>query len=125
MEEEKLRLKKLIEHWTEHNDEQSTRFKESAKKAFEMVLPWVAEEQAHQPEEVSWGASVRRDQAGFQRRACAGDDGAPGPREDGFRVSLLQLGAVGYSGGCTVAWAINLLRGIGGNVCDLGLRMEL
>ena len=38
MEEEKLRLKKLIEHWAEHNDEHSTRFKESAKKASEMVL---------------------------------------------------------------------------------------
>ena len=44
MEEEKLRLKKLIEHWAEHNDEHSTRFKESAKKASEMVLPGVAEE---------------------------------------------------------------------------------
>ena len=44
MEEEKLRLKKLIEHWVEHNDEHSTRFKESAKKAFEMGLHGVAEE---------------------------------------------------------------------------------
>jgi len=40
-------------------------------------------------------------------------------------VFLLQLGAVGYSGGCAVAWAIDLLLGIGGNVCGLGLRMEL
>jgi len=44
MEEEKLRLKKLIEHWAEHNDEHSTRFKESAKKASEMGLYGVAEE---------------------------------------------------------------------------------
>ena len=44
MEEEKLRLKKLIEHWAEHNDEHSTRFKKSAKKASEMGLPGVAEE---------------------------------------------------------------------------------
>jgi len=43
MEEEKLRLKKLIEHWAEHNDEHSTRFKESAEKASEMGLPGVAE----------------------------------------------------------------------------------
>jgi len=44
MEEEKLRLKKLIEHWAEHNDEHSTRFRESAKKASEVGLPGVAEE---------------------------------------------------------------------------------
>jgi hypothetical protein len=44
MEEEKLRLKKLIEHWAEHNDEHSTRFEESTKKASEMGLPGVAEE---------------------------------------------------------------------------------
>ena len=44
MEEEKLRLKKLIEHWAEHNDEHSTSFIESAKKASEMSLPGVAEE---------------------------------------------------------------------------------
>ena len=44
MEEEKLRLKKLIEHWAEHNEEHSERFKESAKKASEIGLPGVAEE---------------------------------------------------------------------------------
>lgn len=42
--EEKLRLKKLIEHWAEHNDEHTARFKESAGKASETGLPEVADE---------------------------------------------------------------------------------
>jgi hypothetical protein len=32
------RLKKLIQHWAEHNDEHRTRFEESAKEALEMGL---------------------------------------------------------------------------------------
>jgi hypothetical protein len=44
MEEEKFRLEKLIEHWAEHNDEHSTRFEESAKKASEMCFPEAADE---------------------------------------------------------------------------------
>ncbi len=44
MSEERLRLKKLIEHWIEHNDEHSARFKESAEKASEIGLPEVADE---------------------------------------------------------------------------------
>lgn len=38
MGEEKLRLMKLIEHWSEHNDEHRARFEESAAKAAEMGL---------------------------------------------------------------------------------------
>ena len=38
MSEERLRLKKLIEHWAEHNDEHRTRYEESAEKAAEMGL---------------------------------------------------------------------------------------
>ena len=38
MSEERLRLKKLIEHWAEHNDEHRARFEESAGKAEEMGL---------------------------------------------------------------------------------------
>jgi hypothetical protein len=44
MEKDKLRLKKLIEHWAEHTDEHSTKLKESEKKASEMGLPGVAKE---------------------------------------------------------------------------------
>lgn len=32
------RLKKLIEHWAEHNDEHKTRFEESSREASEMGL---------------------------------------------------------------------------------------
>jgi len=38
MSEEKLRLKKLIEHWADHNDEHTDRFTEAAEKAAEMGL---------------------------------------------------------------------------------------
>ena len=38
MEENKLRLKKYIEHWVEHNDEHTDRFRESAEEAEEMGL---------------------------------------------------------------------------------------
>ncbi len=44
MDEEKLRLKKLIEHWAEHNDEHLERFKESAKSLSEMGIPNAADE---------------------------------------------------------------------------------
>ena len=44
MVEERLRLEKLIEHWAEHNDEHTARFKEPAGKASDMGLPGVAEE---------------------------------------------------------------------------------
>ncbi len=42
MSEKRLRLKKLIEHWTEHNDEHTARFIESALEAAEMELEEVA-----------------------------------------------------------------------------------
>ena len=44
MAEEKVRLMKLIEHWAEHNDEHSERFKESAVKAEDMDLTGVADQ---------------------------------------------------------------------------------
>ncbi len=44
MGEEKLRLRKLIEHWAEHNDEHRVRFEESATRAIEMGLDTVATE---------------------------------------------------------------------------------
>jgi len=44
MSEEKLRLRKLIEHWAEHNDEHRARFEESATKAVEMGIDTVAAE---------------------------------------------------------------------------------
>jgi len=44
MEDEELRLKKLIEHWWEHNDDHRARFEESAAKAAEMGLDAVAQE---------------------------------------------------------------------------------
>jgi len=44
MSEEKLRLRKLIEHWAEHNDEHRARLEESAEKAAEMGLGSVAAE---------------------------------------------------------------------------------
>jgi len=44
LEDKKLRLRKLIEHWAEHNDEHSGRFKESALEAEELGLAGVAEE---------------------------------------------------------------------------------
>ena len=42
--EKKLRLKKLIEHWAEHNDEHNCRFIESAKEALDLGLSEAADE---------------------------------------------------------------------------------
>ena len=44
MDEEKVRLMKLIEHWAEHNDDHSKRFKESATRAKDIGLADVAEQ---------------------------------------------------------------------------------
>ena len=44
MDKDRLRLKKLVEHWIEHNDQHRARIEESAKEALEMGLPEVAEE---------------------------------------------------------------------------------
>ena len=44
MNEEKLRLMKLVEHWVEHNDDHGDRFSEEAIKAEKMGLKEVAEE---------------------------------------------------------------------------------
>ena len=44
MNEDRLRLIKLVEHWIEHNDEHGKRFKEEAKIAEEMKLRMVAAE---------------------------------------------------------------------------------
>jgi hypothetical protein len=43
MENSKLKLKKYIEHWAEHNDEHTARFQESANEAEEMGLHKTAE----------------------------------------------------------------------------------
>jgi hypothetical protein len=43
MEDSKLKLKKYIEHWTEHNDEHTARFRESAEEAEELGLRETAE----------------------------------------------------------------------------------
>lgn len=43
MSDERLRLRKLIEHWAEHNDEHRARFEESAREAAEMGLGEIAE----------------------------------------------------------------------------------
>ena len=43
MEEEKLRLKKRIQHWSEHNDEHSARYTEAAEQASKLGLPRTAE----------------------------------------------------------------------------------
>jgi hypothetical protein len=43
MEEDKVKLKKYIEHWAEHNDEHTARFRESAEEAEEMGLLEAAE----------------------------------------------------------------------------------
>ena len=42
MDEDRLRLKKKIQHWVEHNDEHTARFQESAKIAEELGLPEAA-----------------------------------------------------------------------------------
>jgi hypothetical protein len=44
IDEKKLRLKKLIEHWAEHNDEHISRFIESAQEALELELSRAAYE---------------------------------------------------------------------------------
>ena len=44
MNEEKLRLMKLVEHWVEHNDDHGNRFSEEAIKAEKMGLKEVADE---------------------------------------------------------------------------------
>lgn len=38
MDEKRVRLMKLIEHWAEHNDEHGERYKDSAEEAKEMEL---------------------------------------------------------------------------------------
>ena len=43
MSDEDLRLRKLIEHWAEHNDEHKIRFQESSAEALEKGLRRVAE----------------------------------------------------------------------------------
>jgi len=43
MEESKGKLKKYVEHWAEHNDEHTARFRESAEEAAEMGLMEAAE----------------------------------------------------------------------------------
>jgi hypothetical protein len=43
MEENKVKLKKYIEHWAVHNDEHTSRFRESAEEAAEMGLQEAAE----------------------------------------------------------------------------------
>ena len=43
MSDENLRLRKLIEHWAEHNDEHMTRFQEASAEASEKGLGGVAE----------------------------------------------------------------------------------
>ena len=42
-------------------------------------------------------------------RARAGDDGALGSHEDGFRMFLLQPGAAGYRNRKVIAWALDIL----------------
>jgi hypothetical protein len=44
LEEKKLRLMRLIEHWAEHNDEHGQRYGESAAEAEGMGLKGAAEE---------------------------------------------------------------------------------
>jgi len=44
LEEKKLRLMRLIEHWAEHNDEHGHRYNESAAEAEDMGLKGAAEE---------------------------------------------------------------------------------
>jgi hypothetical protein len=44
LDEKKLRLMKLIEHWAEHNDEHAERYNESAAEAEDLGLTGVAEE---------------------------------------------------------------------------------
>jgi hypothetical protein len=44
MEDKRLRLSKLIEHWAEHNDEHGQRYGESAAEAEAMGLKGAAEE---------------------------------------------------------------------------------
>mgnify|MGYP000209181194 CR=1 FL=1 len=44
MDEDKLRLIKLVEHWIEHNDEHGNRFKEEAEKAEKIDLTKAANE---------------------------------------------------------------------------------
>jgi len=42
MSDKRIRLRKLIEHWAEHNDEHSARFEEAANEAIEIGLEEVA-----------------------------------------------------------------------------------
>ena len=42
--EEKLRLKKLVEHWAHHNEEHRERFAETAAEAEKLALTGVAKE---------------------------------------------------------------------------------
>ncbi|HUS78144.1 MAG TPA: hypothetical protein VM050_05730 [Patescibacteria group bacterium] len=44
MDEEKLRLAKLIEHWAHHNEEHRKRFAETVAEAERLALDGVAEE---------------------------------------------------------------------------------
>jgi len=70
--------------------------------------PGSAKEQAHQPEAGARRKAVRRVEACVRRGPRADDDVAPGAREDGFRMRVLQPSSAGYPGGGAVAWALDL-----------------
>jgi len=68
MSEERLRLRKLIEHWAEHNDEHRARFEESAGKASEMGLDSVAAELTEAAEKsIEVSEHLRRALESFER----------------------------------------------------------
>ena len=61
MNEDRLRLIKLVKHWIEHNDEHGQRFREEAKSAEKMELKMAAAEMmraAEASEKVSESLSV-------------------------------------------------------------------
>jgi flagellar biosynthesis/type III secretory pathway protein FliH len=53
MSEPRLRLRKLIEHWAEHNDEHRARFRESAEEAKRLGLTEAAEKLRQASEEAA------------------------------------------------------------------------
>jgi hypothetical protein len=68
-----------------------------------------------QQEESPDRTGLRRRQAGVRRGPRSGDDGAPGAREDGFRLRVLQPSSAEYLGGGAVAWFSRSSAGEGMN----------
>ncbi len=78
---EELRLRKLIEHWAEHNDEHRARFEEAAEEASGRGLKAVAENLRGAAEKAAGVSKLLRRGPGSFRMSLP-----PGPFDDTSKV---------------------------------------